>query len=97
MKSDVAHLVSREGEAIGEAKREGEAPAEPKGEAKREGGAPAEPLAFTQRLPWPFNPHIWRNPTMNYDMHPRLGRSLALPSCDQLKDELFHALEGSTR
>ncbi len=79
--------------------REGEAPAElnERQKKKREGEAPAEPLAFAQALPWLFNRLLSRNPIMNHDMHPRLDRSLALPSCDRLKDELFQALEGSTR
>jgi hypothetical protein len=79
--------------------REGEAPAElnERQKKKREGEAPAEPFALAQRLPWLFNQLLWRNPAMNYNMHPRLGRSLALPSCDRLKNELFQALEGSTR
>jgi hypothetical protein len=62
-----------------------------------EGEAPAEPLACAERLQWLFNQLLRRNPAMNFDIPPRLGRSLALPNCDRLKDELFQALEGSTR
>lgn len=63
--------------------REGEAPAEP---VTRNHGRYAAQTNFTQG-----------NRAFINCEDARLGRSLALPNCDRLKDELFQALEGSTR
>ena len=61
----------------------------------REGEAPAEPVTCRSRSKQTVFPHD-KPAFINYAC-PRLGRSLALPGCDRLKDELFQALEGSTR
>ena len=65
--------------------REGEAPAEPRARQRSK-------LATLRRAP------IWSPIVFNTtSTHKRLGRSLALPKRDRLKDELFQVLEGSTR
>ena len=84
--------------------REGEAPAEPVTFMSNvhtrlcwEGEAPAEPVTRNRRSPSQQTDFQQYKPAFIDYVCPRLGRSLALPGCDRLKDEMFQALEGSTR